>query len=246
MITACTECGGKVSDKAGACPHCGAPVEKAAERKPLPEGGDPLPPKEAQGSPVAVVSRQEQAVPAEQPSSEPKGQPVGNGWFVLIPGKSDLLGPVDDAGVIKLIAEGTTRGNSSLRRENSKEWTDLKDLPQFSLPLKKADLERGEVEKWGSGSRQASYEMDLEDRSMNPGLNVSDLLTNPAVAIAVLAMLGGMIGLFVSQCVPIFGGIETMGQPWSQARQGLIGTHVVLFVVIGGAAGWFVSRKMKQ
>lgn len=29
-LIACTECAGQVSDKAGACPHCGAPVSNTA------------------------------------------------------------------------------------------------------------------------------------------------------------------------------------------------------------------------
>lgn len=43
MITTCAECGGKVSDKAEACPHCGAPVRTDGRRKPCADCGEPLP-----------------------------------------------------------------------------------------------------------------------------------------------------------------------------------------------------------
>ena len=43
MITSCTECGGKVSDKADACPHCGAQVKKPEEWEPCAECQEPLP-----------------------------------------------------------------------------------------------------------------------------------------------------------------------------------------------------------
>lgn len=50
-LIACSECNQKVSDRATACPHCGAPVDaqrkkwteaKAGEMPPPPRGGDAL------------------------------------------------------------------------------------------------------------------------------------------------------------------------------------------------------------
>jgi DNA-directed RNA polymerase subunit RPC12/RpoP len=48
------------------------------------------------------------------------------------------------------------------------------------------------------------------------------------------AVIGAAIGAYVSQYHPVFGGLAVMGDPWSPARQSLIGPHVLAF---GGVSG---------
>jgi len=63
MITKCDECGGKVSDTAAACPHCGAPVKKPEQPNPCPECNDPLP--------IGATACPGCGAPATQPSPSP-------------------------------------------------------------------------------------------------------------------------------------------------------------------------------
>jgi hypothetical protein len=40
--------------------------------------------------------------------------------------------------------------------------------------------------------------------------------------------------------MPIFGGMERNGEPWSEARLSLLPGHVMLLLVLGAALGGFV------
>jgi hypothetical protein len=57
------------------------------------------------------------------------------------------------------------------------------------------------------------------------------------------AVLGAILGLIMSQYLPIFGGFEKMGEPWSPARESLIGTHVFVFAIGGGLLLGLLNRK---
>lgn len=61
-------------------------------------------------------------------------------------------------------------------------------------------------------------------------------LTGKAM-VPILLVVGTVLGLVASQYFPVFGGIETLGAPWSQARKGLIGVHVISFGAVGAAIG---------
>ena len=62
------------------------------------------------------------------------------------------------------------------------------------------------------------------------------------VLLAICAVVGVVVGILVSQYIPIFGGIEKFGEPWSPIRMSLIGSHVFLFAIIGVGAGFYCSR----
>lgn len=62
------------------------------------------------------------------------------------------------------------------------------------------------------------------------------LVTAAIGAVAGLAC-GVVIGVWLSQYHPIFGGLAVMGQPWSPARMSLIGVHVITLGVISTIAG---------
>ena len=53
----------------------------------------------------------------------------------------------------------------------------------------------------------------------------------------VTAIICAVVGVFVSQHSPVFGGIMAIGAPWSPARQTLIGSHVLAFGALGGGLG---------
>jgi hypothetical protein len=63
---------------------------------------------------------------------------------------------------------------------------------------------------------------------------------NPKVLVAATAMLGAGLGVLVSQHMPVFGGIEMEGEPWSEARLSLVPGHVIMMLVLGAAVGGFV------
>ena len=67
-------------------------------------------------------------------------------------------------------------------------------------------------------------------------------MTRAAKLLVVAGLLiGAVLGVFVSQYAPVFGGFATIGQPWSQARQSLIGTHVLAFAATGAVLGFLVT-----
>lgn len=70
-----------------------------------------------------------------------------------------------------------------------------------------------------------------------------EAMRNPKVLVAATAMIGAGLGLLLSQYVPVFGGIEMNGEPWSEARLSLLPGHVLLFLVLGAAIGGFVVRR---
>lgn len=88
------------------------------------------------------------------------------------------------------------------------------------------------------GNVRNSPAEEAENHAPNESSNVG--------AEAIISLLGlfagGFIGLLVSQYAPIFGGIATIGQPWSPARQSLIGTHVFAFSALGAVMGYFILR----
>lgn len=63
---------------------------------------------------------------------------------------------------------------------------------------------------------------------------------NPKVLVASTAILGAGAGVLISQYMPVFGGIEMNGEPWSEARLSLLPGHVLLILVLGAAIGGFV------
>lgn len=71
----CYECHKQVSDKAAACPHCGAPVDLREMRGSFPSAAQPLA-EAAVSPPVQPVS----AVPVAQPPAKKTGLMT---WFVL-------------------------------------------------------------------------------------------------------------------------------------------------------------------
>jgi hypothetical protein len=77
-LTECAECGGKVSDKAPACPHCGAPVEIAqvacTECGTKISANAPSCPK--CGAPTEVMAQRAAATPAVDPPVPQGGQPA--------------------------------------------------------------------------------------------------------------------------------------------------------------------------
>ena len=55
-------------------------------------------------------------------------------------------------------------------------------------------------------------------------------------------LVGGcLVGVVASQYFPIFGGFEKLGQPWSPARQSLIGIHVFGLGAAGAALAVLVT-----
>lgn len=70
---------------------------------------------------------------------------------------------------------------------------------------------------------------DKERREMSEKLRV-----------ALAALFAGIAGLLVSQYAPVFGGFATIGDPWSRARESLIGEHVLAFVAaaVVVVVGW--------
>jgi hypothetical protein len=67
-----------------------------------------------------------------------------------------------------------------------------------------------------------------------------ETLRIPKLLIGSTAILGASVGLPLSQFMPLFGGWEMNGEPWSDARLSLIPGHVMLFLVLGAAVGGFV------
>lgn len=78
-LTVCNECGGRVSDTAAACPHCGAPVLRASE---------------AVDTPLKRVAIQDPLIPfASAASSSASGsESNGSAWPWLIGLPIGLLG----------------------------------------------------------------------------------------------------------------------------------------------------------
>lgn len=50
-------------------------------------------------------------------------------------------------------------------------------------------------------------------------------------------LFGALIGLIASQYFPLYGGIMTLGQPFSRTRMTLMSGHVFLFLTLGIGAG---------
>lgn len=63
---------------------------------------------------------------------------------------------------------------------------------------------------------------------------------NEKVLVVLLIVVGALFGVVASQYFPMFGGIEKLGEPWSPARQSLIGEHVLALAVVGGALGFLL------
>ena len=55
-------------------------------------------------------------------------------------------------------------------------------------------------------------------------------------------ILGVLIGFFAAQYFALWGGLDSLGQPYSPARMALVPGHVAFFAVVFGAAGFFVGR----
>ena len=51
--------------------------------------------------------------------------------------------------------------------------------------------------------------------------------------VLLMPVAGAVAGLLVSQYHPVFGGLAVIGEPWSPARQSLIGVHVLAFGGLG-------------
>jgi hypothetical protein len=82
---------------------------------------------------------------------------------------------------------------------------------------------------------------------VRPALSSTDQAFDAKLRVVFGLVVGGAVGVPVSQYAPIFGGIATMGQPWSPARQSLLGVHVLAFAIIGGGGGYLVTwLKSKQ
>ena len=62
--------------------------------------------------------------------------------------------------------------------------------------------------------------------------------------VVALAVLGGIVGLLVSQYFPIFGGVITVGRiapPWTPHLRTVIGPHVFAFAATGASIGVLVG-----
>lgn len=82
---------------------------------------------------------------------------------------------------------------------------------------------------------------------VRPALGRTDRAFDAKLRVVFGLIVGAALGVPVSQYAPIFGGIGTMGQPWSPARQSLLGVHVLTFAVVGGGLGYLVTwLKSKQ
>lgn len=82
---------------------------------------------------------------------------------------------------------------------------------------------------------------------VRPALSRTDRAFDAKLRVVFGLVVGAALGVPVSQYAPIFGGIGTMGQPWSPARQSLLGVHVLAFAVVGGGLGYLVTwLKSKQ
>jgi len=279
----CPECGGEVSDNAGTCPHCGAPV-KPEQPKAVAERQAPVPPRETKEAPASAVeanrymlrregsaseegpfrlevlaaaykegklgsgakvqqaggrgwlpvetlmSRHGVALAAPARASNPASTGSTSRWLVLIDeasGRED--GPLTTEQVNEMILAGKIRLGTLMKPEGAPSWLKADAVPAFQSLVMKMDLP----------TTGDSFESSAFQSSSGS--------SGPAVIVAML-VAGLLIGLLVSQYTPIFGGgfLGSMGRPWSPARQSLIGTHVLAFGILGGALGWFISRKMKQ
>lgn len=82
---------------------------------------------------------------------------------------------------------------------------------------------------------------------VRPTLSRTDRAFDAKLRVVFGLVVGAALGVPVSQYAPIFGGIATMGQPWSPARQSLLGVHVLAFALVGSGAGYLVTwLKSKQ
>lgn len=82
---------------------------------------------------------------------------------------------------------------------------------------------------------------------VRPALSRMDRAFDAKLRVVFGLVVGAAVGVPVSQYAPIFGGFATMGQPWSPARQSLLGTHVLAFAIVGSGLGYLVTwLKSKQ
>jgi len=77
----------------------------------------------------------------------------------------------------------------------------------------------------------------MRDRNQRAGATVYGKLL-----VVFLIFVGAGAGVFVSQYMPIFGGVleKKLAQPWSEARIGLIGEHVLVLAGVGAALGFLL------
>jgi len=145
-LISCSECGKQVSDKAAACPNCGAPVKKEQERKPCPECNELLPNGAATcpgcGAPVATDTASVQQPPNQSSgigagpavsavaSAGPGKTPPAPEW--LVQKGQETLGPFTSQQVKDALLEGHFSLGVRVKRDGDSDFERITRVAVFN------------------------------------------------------------------------------------------------------------------